>query len=271
MLCDDAESRGDMSQADEMLNLANRAVELAPHRIEPLLARANIHRVRETYPNALEDCQRAMKIDPKNALAYLYRAVIYRQTDQTELMKKDIATIREIDERQPLIESVLAGLLFTVDEFDEAFERLDVAIERTPDIPLLQFIKGYGYDQLGDYDKAILAYTAAIRLDNQDDEILARRAVSLSRAGDYLGAIEDIKAVERINPKRSDLSTIKEFVLRRDRTVAPRSSSPKNPSSTTATADNQPGKAETKNKTTTKAITTPSGSNSQVLANPTRD
>jgi phosphoheptose isomerase len=50
-------------------------------------------------------------------------------------------------------------------------------------------MKGYGYDLLGNYDKSILAYTAAVRLDNQDDEIFARRAVALSRAGDYLGAI----------------------------------------------------------------------------------
>lgn len=271
MLCDDAESRGDTSQADEMLRLANKAVELAPHRIEPLLARANIHRVLETYPKALDDCQSAMRVDSKNAFAYLYRAAIYRQTDQTELMKQDIATIREIDDRHPLIESVLAGLLFTVDEFDEAFERLDEAIELTPDIPLLQVIKGYGYDQLGNYDKAILAYTAAIRLDNQDDEIYARRAVSLSRAGDYLGAIDDVKAVERINPKRSDLSMIKEFVLHRDRSPAPRSTSLKNPSPTASAPDSQPRKSETKSKTTNKAISTPSGSTSQILANPNRD
>ncbi len=271
MLCDDAESRGDTSQASEMLQLANQSVKLAPHRIEPLLARANIHRVLETYPQALEDCQSAMRIDSRNAMAYLYRAVIYRQTDQIELMKQDIATIREIDDRHPLIESVLSGLLFTVDEFDEAFERLDEAIERTPDIPLLQFMKGYGYDQLGNYDKAILAYTAAIRLDSQDDEIFARRAVSLSRAGDYLGANDDVKAVERINPKRSDLSTIKEFVQRRDRSPAPRSTSLKNTSPTASAAAPQQHKSETKNKTTTQAIPALSGSNSQVMANPTRD
>lgn len=271
MLSDDAESRGETSKASEMLRLANQAVELAPHRIEPLLARANVYRVLETYSKAIADCQSAIKIDSKNALAYLYRAVIYRQTDQIDLMKQDITTIREIDDRHPLVESILAGLLFTVDEFDEAFERLDDAIERTPDIPLLQFMKGYGYDQLGNYDKAILAYTAAIRLDNQDDEIFARRAVSLSRAGDYLGAIDDVKAVERINPKRSDLSTIKEFVLHRDRSPAPRSTSLKNTSPTGSAAAPQQRKSETKSKTTTKAISTPSGSSSQVMANPTRD
>lgn len=230
LICEEVEATGDKRKAEEMLGLASRAVGLATSRIEPHLALANVHRVRQEYSEALEDCSRALAIDPKCAMGYLYRAVIYCETEQYDLMERDMNVIREIDDRQPLIESILAGLLFRVDEFDEAFERLDEAIERTPDVPLLQFMKGYGYDQQGNYDKAILAYTAALRLDGQDDDVLARRATSLSRAGDYLGAMDDLKAIERINPTRSDLADLRAFVLRRDRSAAPRSTAAKSSS-----------------------------------------
>ena len=236
MLCDDVESSGDTSRSDEMLRLAMRAVELAPHRVETHLARSNIYRVREEYEKSLEDCRTVLTMDPDNSFAYLYRAVVYQQLEQFDAMKHDIEMIRKLDLRHPLIENILAGLLFTLDQSDEAFQRLDEAIERTPDVPLLQFMKGYGYDLLGNYDKSILAYTAAVRLDNQDDEIFARRAVALSRAGDYLGALDDVRAIERINPKRSDLSTIRDFVVRRDRTPAPKRRSSSNPSPSSETS-----------------------------------
>lgn len=258
MLCDDAESSGDTSRSEEMLRLAMRAVELAPHRVETWLARANIYRVREEYEKSLEDCRTVLTIDPENSFAYLYRAVVYQQMEQLDAMKHDIEMIRKLDLRHPLIESILAGLLFTLDRSDEAFQRLDEAIERTPDVPLLQFMKGYGYDLLGNYDKSILAYTAAVRLDNQDDEIFARRAVALSRAGDYLGAMDDVRAIERINPKRSDLSTLRDFVVRRDRTPAPRRrSSTTNPHNADASKKSTAQVSSEKTQTTSVLTSTP--------------
>ncbi len=282
LICEQVEATGDEQKAEEMLEIASRSVRLAAHRIEPHLALANVHRVRQEYSEALEECNRALGLDPKCAMAYMYRAVVYCETEQFDLMERDMNTIRVLDDRQPLIESILAGLLFRVDEFDEAFERLDEAIGRTPDIPLLQFMKGYGYDQLGDYDKAILAYTAALRLDGQDDDILARRATSLSRAGDYLGAMDDLKAIERINPARSDLADLRAFVLKRDRSPATRSAATRNSakgdgkskgssdrdkltSSATASTSNP------KPVSTATSTSTNNSINPQFIASPTRD
>jgi tetratricopeptide (TPR) repeat protein len=73
-------------------------------------------------------------------------------------------------------------------------------------------MKGYGLDQMGDHDQAILSYTAALRLDPTDDEILIRRAVSLARVGDRPAALPDLQAVERLKPSRDDLSTVRQFV-----------------------------------------------------------
>ncbi|MFO0939590.1 MAG: caspase family protein [Pirellulales bacterium] len=283
LICEQVESTGDKRQSEEMLELASRSVRLAAHRIEPHLALANVQRVRQQYSEALEECNRALAIDPKCAMAYMYRAVVFCETEQNDRMERDMNTIRELDDRQPLIESILAGLLFRLDEFNEAFARLDEAIERTPDIPLLQFMKGYGYDQLGNYDKAILAYTAALRLDGQDDEILARRATSLSRAGDYLGAMDDLKAIERINPQRSDLADLRAFVLNRDRFPAPRSTVAKNSSKGDGKSKESTSDRDKLTSTSTAAIsnskpastatTTNSthSTNSQVIASPTRE
>ncbi len=238
VLSEQAESQSDPALLEESLQLAEKAVQLAPQEPSAFLARCNAHRIAGNYPAALEDCNRVIEIQRDDALAFVYRAVVYKSMENDAFMRTDLETILELNDNNPLVLSVAAGLLFAISEMEKGFELLERGIALYPDVPMLHFVKAYGHDQMGEHNKAILAYTAAIRLDDQDDEILLRRAVSLARVGDYPAAREDVDRASKINPKRSDLATVREFVSQK-RTPAYNQSVDKRPTRPTAQTPTQ--------------------------------
>lgn len=230
MLADDYEEYQDPKTLEEAIALAERAVLTMPTRAAPWISRANVRRIQGDHAAMLADCERAVMAEPHDKLAYVFRGLAHRLLDNKELMRRDAEHASTIPQFSPLAESLIAGFHFLLDDMDAGFRVLDDAILIAPDVPMLHFMKGYGLDEIGDHDNAILAYTAALRLDAEDDEILIRRAVSLARVGDRPAAIEDLKAAERLNPRREDLATVRDFVQqssvkRQRRKPSPKSSS----------------------------------------------
>ena len=212
MLADDYEDSGDKPLLEQAQLVAERAVSLAPTRAAPLLARANVRRVQEDYTGMLADCELAVQAEPNDKRPYVFRALAHRMLENNEQMLADADHANSIPQFCPLAESLIAGFYFWAEKMDAGFRVLDDAILVAPDVPMLHFMKGYGLDQVGDHDQAILAYTAALRLDAEDDEVLLRRAVSLARVGDRPAALADLQAVERLKPHREDLPMVRQFV-----------------------------------------------------------
>lgn len=212
MLSDDYEDHADPKLLEQAQALADRAVQMAPHRAVAWLARANVRRIQGDHHAMLADCELAVQADPNDKRPYVFRALAHRLLDNNEMMRADAQHATGIPQFYPMEETLLAGFYFWLDEMSTGFEILDDAILIAPDVPMLHFMKGYGLDQVGDHNNAILAYTAALRLDAEDDEVLIRRAVSLAKVGDRPAALADLQAVERLRPQRPDLPTVRQFV-----------------------------------------------------------
>lgn len=212
MLADDYEDTNDSTLLSQATELAEQAIQYCPNRAAPMLARANLRRIQGDHPGMLADCELAVTAEPNDKRPYVFRALAHRLMNNHDLMLADAEHARHIPQFCPLADSLIAGFYFWSEEMETGFQVLDDAILIAPDVPMLHFMKGYGLDQVGDHDNAILAYTAAIRLDSEDDEILIRRAVSLARVGDRPAALADLQAVERLKPQRADLPTVRQFV-----------------------------------------------------------
>jgi len=64
--------------------------------------------------------------------------------------------------------------------------------------------RGNGYHEKGDYDRAILDYDQAIRLNPSHANAFSNRGVAYARKGDYDRAIQDYDEAIRLNPNHAD-------------------------------------------------------------------
>ncbi|MEM7312038.1 MAG: caspase family protein [Planctomycetota bacterium] len=217
MLADWAEEENNIEGVQSALELSEQAIRLAPDHAEPYVARASIHRILKSYQSAMADCDLAIERDLDCAMAYVQRAALHQIQQSQEAMLRDIQKAIEIDDEEPTARSIYAAFLFSIGRMDDGFVQLEIGLTKTPDVPILHFMKGYGLDQQKNYDKAIMAYTAAIRLDEQDDDLYCRRAVSLAYAGDFPGAIEDVSKAEQLDPENTDIVDARVVILIRQR------------------------------------------------------
>ncbi|XZE22163.1 caspase family protein [Pirellulaceae bacterium SH449] len=212
ILSERGESRHTPSLVQDAYEIALRAVAAEPTNPATHLALSNVLRIQEKLPEAFESCQRAIELDPYDPLGYAYRAMLNKTMGRDREVLVDVDLLIERRSTHPLCMGFLASLQFAKEDFADGFQTVEQGLSIYPDVPMFHFLKGYGLDQVGDYNKAILSYTAAIRLDNQDDETYLRRAVSLFRVGDSLAAAEDFQKAAQLNPARPDLPSIREFL-----------------------------------------------------------
>jgi tetratricopeptide (TPR) repeat protein len=66
------------------------------------------------------------------------------------------------------------------------------------------FNRGFAFDKLGEYDKAIQDYSKAIQIDPMNAFAYYNKGISLDRKGDYKLAIESFTSAIEIEPNKSD-------------------------------------------------------------------
>lgn len=97
----------------------------------------------------------------------------------------------------PLIKLTTAEQLLSAGEFDQAIMEIERVLESNPDLAMGHYFLGNAYGNKEQYDKAIAAYTQAIRLDSQYAEAYANRGFSYAIMGQYDQALPDLsKAIE---------------------------------------------------------------------------
>ncbi len=131
----------------------------------------------QKHAEALADLDQAIKLDPKNADAYAWRAAVYLDA-------------KRYDTDQGKYDRAIA-------DYGEAI-RLDPKGEYYHD-------RGRLYRDKGDYDHAISDYSEAIKLDPKNIENWTDRAAAWELKGDPDHAIPDYDEAIKLNPKDASL------------------------------------------------------------------
>ena len=138
----------------------NRAIELDPNDALAYFNRGNAYADQEEYARAMEDFNRAIELDPNDALAYYNRGVTY--ADQGE--------------------------------YDRAMEDCNRAIEINPEHARFYLLRGSLLRRLGAVPEMLIDFDNAVRLcSNYESDFLDRKLLSNE---DVVGqAIETLRAV----------------------------------------------------------------------------
>jgi len=121
------------------------------------------------YDAAIQELTEAIKLDPKLAEAYAYRARAYNNKNN----------------------------------FDQGIDDANKAIQLDPKLAIGYFVRGNAYLNKNDYDRAIADYTVAIKLDPKDANVYCNRGFAYDEKEDYDRAIADYNEALRINPNFS--------------------------------------------------------------------
>jgi tetratricopeptide (TPR) repeat protein len=119
------------------------------------------------YDRAIEDCDRALELDPRNPFAYNSRGAAY-------YFKQD---------------------------YDQSIADYAQAIRINPRFIDPIHNTGISYAAKGDYDTAIAMYNKALQIDGKDATALYNRGVAKQHLGDQDGGDADIAAAREIDPK----------------------------------------------------------------------
>jgi len=146
---------------------------------------------------AMEEFNKAIKIDPKFAAAYIRRGVLYSRKYEKDKAKADFDSAVKLDEN-----NFLAYFNRGAVQNDRQSEIADYtkAIEIDPDYLSAYIYRGYAYTRIKDYDHAIADFTAVLRFRPDDINVLYLRAKAYNSKSDYNRAITDFTSIIRIKP-----------------------------------------------------------------------
>ena len=144
--------------------------------------------------SAFENAEIAIKIWPDNAQAYVIRGLLFAKYYKSfDLAVQDYDKGIRLDPKNALALVSRAEAYAAKDNYDQAIADCDEAIRIDPNNPRVFYIRGNSYQskKKSNYPRAITDYTEAIRLDPAYAEARKKRASISGWRGNYDIAIED--------------------------------------------------------------------------------
>ena len=157
----------DAAKADYDKAIADysEAIRLDPKDVLAYIYRAVAYQGKGDYDNAIGDCDEAIRLDPKNAKGYSTRGFVYNAKGDYEKAIADYSEALRLDPKNAKGYDTRGLAYEAKSDYDKAIADYDEAIRLDPKDPKAYEIRGAAYHDRGDYDKAIADYDEAIRLD----------------------------------------------------------------------------------------------------------
>lgn len=129
--------------------------------------------VLEKAKKAIQDCTKAIHLNPQDSFSYILRALIYRESGRHLRAIQDFTQGIKVDSKAPItIEGYLgrAGAYYRLGKYQEAIQDYSRAIEINPQyksaLPYRE--RGDVHLALGNYQEAIQDYSQRIKFEPKD-------------------------------------------------------------------------------------------------------
>ncbi len=137
--------------------------------VDPFTARIYASRglmryLKRDYDGALNDCNRAISINPRLAEAYNYRGVVRLVKDDFDGAKKDFDRTIEIDPRHTEAYNNRGNVHMGKRDFEKALADYDRAIKLNARIPMIFYNRGLTRRETGDRDGSFSDFNKVVEL-----------------------------------------------------------------------------------------------------------
>ena len=158
--------------------------------------------------DAIEEIDKAIELDPQNAIAHAYRVEILIDSNNFDYIEKAIDVSKSalaLDPNALETRRARGYLLEATANYPEAIDFFRSALEVNPNIPILHIELGRNLRQIAVYDQAIDEFTKANTLNPADPEPEFFISRTYATEGEYAKALQYAKAAVEDKPTDAGL------------------------------------------------------------------
>ncbi|MUG96939.1 tetratricopeptide repeat protein [Scytonema sp. UIC 10036] len=151
------------------------------------------------YDRAINDFNQALKLNPKDAVAYNNRGLSYSDKGDYDRAINDFNQAIKLNPNYALAYNSRGLSYFKKGEYDRAINDYNQAIKLNRNYANAYYIRGNFYYNKGEYDRAINDYNQAIKLNPKDADAYYKRGIAYKNKGSKDKAQENFKKVLELN------------------------------------------------------------------------
>jgi lipoprotein NlpI len=156
---------------------------------------------KQDYDRAIADYSEAIKLDPKNAVAFYDRGLAYYSKQDYDHAIADYSVAIKLDPKDAWAFDARGLTYYDKQDFDRAIADYSVAIKLDPKNARVFSNRGEAYRAKQDFDRAIADFNEAVKLDPKKAAAFERRAAAYYAKQSYDRAIADDSAAIDLDPK----------------------------------------------------------------------
>jgi len=169
-----------------------------------LLNRSKIRRENGDHEGALDDCNKAVLLNPKNPGAYCNRGVIHEKMGMFSEAIKNYDIAISLNRKYASAYYNRGSLLGVGGRYGKAIEDFNEAIAISPRFTLFYLNRAIAFKKMGKIDKAILDYDKIIEIDPYYAQAYCNRGVAFAETGRIDDAMNDLNKAIELDPYLSD-------------------------------------------------------------------
>ncbi|MGM0498028.1 MAG: tetratricopeptide repeat protein, partial [Bacteroidota bacterium] len=182
----------------QAINDLDKAVKIDSNYVQPYIYRGQIYHSKGQYEMALKDYNLAIENEPKNTRALINRSMTYSEINELEKAMADLNKVIETDPSNSLAYYNRALLRTQIENYDKAIEDYDQVLKYNPQNILSYFNRGIVHMEKESYGKAVRDFSLAIRFYPEFAKAYMNRAIARERLQDYEGAQNDREKAQQI-------------------------------------------------------------------------
>ncbi|MDH7578604.1 MAG: tetratricopeptide repeat protein [Bacillota bacterium] len=171
---------------------------------EDYVKQANAHIDRGEYRDALEDCNKAVDLDPEYYWAYVSRAIAYNFLGEYQSAVNDCTKAIELNSNEPNAYDVRAWAYNELGQYDRAVNDCTKAITLDPSYYYAYDHRAWAYRELGQYDKAVADCNEGIKIKPDYVWFYPNRGWAYLALGQYDKAKTSFQKALEIDPDNRD-------------------------------------------------------------------
>ena len=153
------------------------------------------------FTEAIADFKTAMMIDPTQAGTYKNLAISYVRVEDNENATKSYKKALELDTSDVQLSINYGYHLYNTEDYQGTIDIMNKALELEPgNKDAIKYV-ALSYSMLGDSDKAMDSYNAALKDNPENPDLYFNRGLLHYKAESYEDAIVDFKKVTELNPE----------------------------------------------------------------------
>ncbi|NEP77659.1 MAG: tetratricopeptide repeat protein [Okeania sp. SIO3B3] len=183
---------------EEAIADINKALELNPGNSFYYTSKGSIYTRKENYAQAIEYFNKAIEAEPDFAIAYAQRGLFYAKQGNRQKFAEDLEKALRLQPDNAGFYRIRGNGYFALKEKQKGIDDYDKAISINPRaVHQYHNLRGKQFEDLGDYEAALLDFSKAIELKPDGASYYSDRGRAYSDRGNYEAALADYnKAIE---------------------------------------------------------------------------